>query len=348
MTTRELIQKFKDVNKIMENDKVVGMIAYGSRVNNYDTESSDLDIMLITDSKNSYVARQTIDGVSVDINIVSLNIIGYLIEYDRNHNDRYYASVFNTGSVEKNVEGLIDYLKDEINYSYIESYQKRRIKGNFLVNLWSFYWDFRNCNDETIYDDYLYYNLLELIRQNYNYVHNCSRLNFTKVYDLFVNNRFMRDYYQLKLPKQDFMDAYLEALNIRDKQKRKEVINKLMGFINVCHLELDSDDVFVSKKVKDNEIQNDVVYLRNRVKKVENMIICDHVAKNSVYYVVLYRLKTLLMQIDSKEVLEMEDEFDVAISAQGDYERIKYLEAIFAHLDKKYNIDYDNYLIKKY
>lgn len=348
MTTRELIQKFKDLNKIIENDKVVGMIAYGSRVNNYDTELSDLDIMLITNSKNSYVGHQSIEGISVDINIVSLNIIGYLIEYDAVHNDRYYSSVFNTGSVEKNVDGIIDYLKDEINSRFNGRLEKRKIRHESLVELANFYWNFIDYGDDSIYEDYYYYNLLELIRQNYNYVHNCSRLNFTKVYDLFVNNRSMRVYYQLKLPKQDFMDTYLGSLNAKNKQKRKEVVDKLMSFINVTYSDLDRDEAFIPKELEDNEIQNDTVYLRNRIKKVEEMILSDHFAKDFVYYIVLYRLKNLLMQIDRKEVLEMEEEFNKAISAKTDDDRIKSLEAVFAHIDKKFNIDYDNYLIKKY
>ena len=348
MTTRELIQKFKDVNKIMENKQVVGMIAYGSRVNNYGEESSDLDIMLITNGRYSYIGRQKMDDVSVDINIVPLDVVGYLIEYDRDHNDRYYSSVFNTGSVEKNVDGLIDYLRDGINSRYTGGLKMRKIKDDSLVELGSFYWDFMDSHEESIYGDYLYYNLLELIRQNYNYVHNFSRLNFTKVYDLFVNNRLMRVYYQLKLPKQDFMDVYLEALNIEDKQKRKEILNKLLGFISVDSLELDSDEVIIPKVLDNNEIQQEVVYLRDRVKKVEDMIISDHPAKISVYYIVLYRLRTLIMQIDSKEALEMEEEFEMAILAQSDDDKIKSLEAIFAHIDKKFNIDYDNYLIKKY
>lgn len=348
MTARELIQRFKDENKIMENDQVVGMIAYGSRINNYDTLKSDMDIMLITNGISSYVARQLLEGVRFDINIVPLNLIGYLIEYDRDHNDRYYTSVFNTGSVEKNINGIIDYLKDEINSSYVGGLDKRKIKHDSKIELGRFYWNFMDYKGESAYEDYFYYNLLELIRQNYNYVHNCSRLNFTKVFDLFINSQKMRVYYQLKLPKQDFMDAYLVALNTKDKKKRKEMLDVLLGFINVNALDLDSDDEFLPAKLEDHEIQYNVVYLKGRVEKVEEMIISNHFAKDFVYYVVLYRLKSLLFQIDKNEALEMEEEFECAILAQSDDDRIKYAEAIFGHIDKKFNIDYDNYLIKKY
>ena len=348
MTARELIQKFKDENKIMDNETIVGMIAYGSRINNYDTLKSDMDVMLITNGINSYVARQLLEGVRFDINIVPLNLIGYLIEYDRDHNDRYYNSVFNTGRVEKNVDGIIDYLKDEINSSNIGGLEKRKIKHESKVELGSFYWNFIDYKGEPAYEDYLYYNLLELIRQNYNYVHNCSRLNFTKVFDLFINNQKLRLFYQLKLPKQDFMDAYLVALNTKDSKKRKEMLGVLLDFINVNPLDLDSDEEFMPAKLEDHEIQYNVVYLKGRVEKVEEMIIGNHFAKDFVYYVVLYRLKSLLFQIDKDEVLNMEEEFKDAILAQSDDDRIKSLEAIFGHIDKKFNIDYDNYLIKKY
>lgn len=348
MTTNELIQKFKDKNGIMENDMIVGMIAYGSRVNNYAKESSDLDVMLITDSRSSYVARQKLDGVIFDINIMSLNIIEYLIEYDGEHNDRYYASVFNTGKVEKNVDGVMDYLRDGINLDYTGGIKKREIKRESLVELGKFYWTFVDSEDDSINEDYLYYNLLELIRQNYNYVHNCSRLNFTKTYDLFINNSILRKIYQLKMPKQDFMNTYLEALNTKDKQKRKEILDKLLGLIDVNPNYLDSDEIGETMGFDNNKVQCDIVYLRGKLQKVEEMIISNHPVKYSVYYIILYRLKTLIMQIDEKEALEMEDEFNEALVAQSDDDKIKSLEAIFAHLDKKFNIDYDNYLIKKY
>lgn len=350
MEVRELIQKFKDNNKIMENDTIVGMIAYGSRVNHYEKNNSDLDVMLLSSGPSSYWGAQVIDGVKVDISVISLDVIDSLIDFERNHNDRYFSSVFNTGLVEKNVNGIIDYLKDEINSRYAGGIDKREIKPRVKLELGNLYQSFIDSINSTIYEDYLYYNLLEKIRENYNYMHNCSRLTFSKAYDLFINNHLMRVYYQLKLPKQDFIDAYLVALKTTDGNERKVLLDRLFAMIDIDSKYLDIDeDIFVqSDELPMNEIKYHIVYLREKIKRVEEMLISNHPASIPVYYIILYRLRKLLFQINKDDALNAEEDFNKALLAFSNDERIKYLEAFFTHIDKKFNLDYDNYLIKRF
>ncbi|MDE6141664.1 MAG: nucleotidyltransferase domain-containing protein, partial [Bacilli bacterium] len=115
METKCLIQRFKDENKIMQNEYVAGMIVYGSRVNNCNSESSDLDVFLVSLGNNSYRASKKLNDIRIDMNIISLNHIFDLIDQDYEENASYYPSVFNTGLVEKNDDGIVDYIKDRVN-----------------------------------------------------------------------------------------------------------------------------------------------------------------------------------------------------------------------------------------
>lgn len=346
MTARELIQKFKDKNKIMEDKMIAGMVVYGSRVNNYGNDQSDLDVFLISNGENTYKAMQKIDDISIDSNIVSLNHIFDLIEQDKEEHASYYSSVFNTGIVEKNEEGIVDYIKDKVNERFLGENDKRKMYSFEKIQLGNLFARFNNINRNKLYDDYLYYNLLDKIRTNYFYINNYSRLSFPKVYDVFRNNRFITVYYQLRLPNKDFIDLYLNALSESDYDKRLELLRKMFTMIGIDSHELYSYNA-VKKNAQDN-LALRMFYLREKIVKVETMLINKHLASDYVYNIMLYRLKEFFWLLGSDEVSVVDEEFNAALLAKDIDERIKYLEALFAHIDKKFNIDYDNCLIKKY
>lgn len=349
METQALIQKFKDNNRIMENTKVLGMISYGSRINNYATNDSDLDILLVTDGKYSYVARQTIDGIKVDINIYSLDQIGYIIEGDREINNRYFVSVFNTGIIEKDENGIMEYLKDLVNTRSKDINGTRKLAREKVSELGNLYQRLMNANEEDVYKDYIYYNLLEKIRSNYNYMYNCSRLNFTKVYDIFSNKCLINAYYKLKLPKKEFIYWFMVALNTKDLEKRKELSKKLLGFLYLNVFDLSGGTILYEGTTKSkDELLFNVAYLKDRIKKVESMLISKHSASDSVYYILLYRIRELLFEVDMDCALDVELEFEQACLASDLDERIKSIEDLFVYIDKKFDLDYDNYLIKRY
>ncbi len=345
-----LVQEFKDRTEIMDNKKVVGMIVYGSRVNHYESVKSDLDIAIITDGENSYKGVQVINGVRVEMNIFSLNDIFWLIDEDRKNNNRFFASVFNTGKTVKNEGGIVDILRKSINSRYIGGMEKRSICEEKKDELNYLYYSFINAEGHTGEENYFYYNLLEKIRSNYNYVNNCSRLVFTKVYDVFMNNNFMSNYYQLKMPDKAFMGKYLEALGTQDYNKRKELVEELLAMI-----EFIPDKVSYANGKRSfygisalSDLKYRTVYLQEKIKKGEEMLISNHAIKDSVYYILLYRLKDLIYHLRMDEDEEIQEQTREALDALSVDDRIKCLESLFSFIDRKFNIDYDNYLIKKY
>lgn len=349
METSTLIQKFKDKNKIMENDMVLGMISYGSRVNNYAEDDSDLDILLITDGKYSYKAKQKIDGVIIDINIYSLDQIGYIVEEDRKNNNRYFVSTFNTGIIEKDANGIMEYLKDLINSRFRDVVGIRKLVRDKISEIGNLYQSFIIDMGSDVHRDYIYYNLLEKIRTNYSYMYNCSRLSYTKAYDVFLNSSLMNEYYQLKLPKGEFICIYMEALETKDFEARRKIIKKLLDFLNLTNFDLCGTTMYyrVGDETVD-EIRFKIVCLKEQISKVEGMLINGHSASDSVYYILLYCIRDLLFLIDGDCALAIEGEFIEAYSAKDVDERIKRIEDLFAYIDKNFNLDYDNYLIKRY
>ncbi len=289
---------------------------------------------------------QTIDGVKIDINIVSLNHIFSLIEQDHRENASYYPSVFNTGVVLKNEEGVVDFIKDRVNEHEKFSTLKREMQNYEEANLGNLYMEFINMSRDTIYDDYLYYNLLEKIRTNYFYLHNYSRVGFNKVYDCFKNSRCINTYYQLKLPDRKFMDFYLEALFEKDYKARLEILNNMFAMIDINTDLLYSEKIYLDEYCSGLDLK--MVYLREKIAKVEMSLISEHPASDYVYYVALYRLQNLMWLINDEESHDAMEEFSKALLSTDIDARIKSLENIFTYVSKSFNIDFDNYLIKKY
>lgn len=347
MDVRELIQKFKIENKIMENDKIVGMIAYGSRVNHFENKNSDLDILLISKGQHSYHAAQVIDEINVDINIISLDEIFFLIETNRRENNRYFSSVLNTGLVEKNEEGVIDYLKDVVNSRYIGGIENRDVMDNQKQELANLYHAFKNYLGDG-YNDYLYYNLLEKIRLNYNYVNNCSRCSFMKVYDIYLNNKYMNIYYQLKLPTNKFMNTYLQAIKEKEYKKRQILLNELLSIINISPETLFEDNILINHQsdINKRELEWNLVSIHNNVCKMENLLLSNHPNALFAYNVLIYKIRQFYDTTNNRFSSEFEDCFANCLKAKSDDQKIKFLEELFCFIDKPFEMNYQHYLIK--
>ncbi|MDE6141104.1 MAG: hypothetical protein K2G03_00735, partial [Bacilli bacterium] len=139
---------------------------------------------------------------------------------------------------------------------------------------------------------------------------------------------------------------YLKALEEKDYIMRLEYLSQLFAMVGIDVDELWDEHIIREKKETNIELK--LVYLKDKIEKVESMLISNHPAKDYVYFVLLYKMKRLFWLITDAEIKEVEEEFKRALSVYNVDDRIKYVEAILAHIDKNYNIDYDNYLIKKY
>lgn len=347
MEVRSLIEKFKEENNIMNLDIITGMVVYGSRVNCFDNEASDLDVLLITNGKDCYKAGQVIDDVKIEMGIYSANKLLSLIYDDKKNNNRFFSSVFNTGLVEKNEENIVGVMRDFTNEAYVGRMEKRIIHPEVKCELHKLYINFK-ANENKIYEDYYYYNLLEIIRNTYIYIKNYSRLAFTKVYDLF-NSSILNRYYQLKLPPMDFMRTFIIALSTYGYDARIKVVDELLRMIGIepMYMSLMSDSFKVWDTSNFYELEYQIIYLRDKIKKVEDMLINNHDAKMYVYNVVLYRLRDLITWINNGNFDEASLDFQYANACETDDERIKALENLFSHITSKININCDNYLVKR-
>lgn len=349
MEVRKLIQEFKDKNDIMNHELVTGMVAYGSRVNHFESDISDLDILLVTSGKDCYKGGQLIEGVKIEMGIYAIDKLLSLIYEDKINNNRFFSSVFNTGLVEKNVDHVVDSLKEFVNTRYMGGMEKRKMHPEVKKELQKLYMHLVTSKDG-IYEDFYYYNLIELIRNSYIYINNCSRLAFTKVYDVYQNNLFMNTYYQLKMPPNNFLSTFLIALSTNGYYNRKKIIDELLRMIGIEPFYIPTyRDSFKITDINDfDDLEYKIIFLREKIKKVEDMLLTNHTSKMYVYHITLNRLKDLITLINNGDFEEAEEDFEWANSCETDNERIDALEKLFEHIDKKFNLDYDNYLVKRY
>lgn len=348
MEVRALIEKFKDKNDIMNLDIVTGMVVYGSRINHFDSDISDLDILLITNGNNCYKGGQYIEGIKIELGIYSVDKLLSLIYEDKVNNNRFFPSVFNTGLVEKNVDNIVGSLKEFANEQFIGSKEKRLIDREVKNELQKMYKQFKITKD-SIYEDFNYFNLLELIRNTYLYRNRLSRLAFTKVYDLYNDSR-LNTYYQLKLPPLEFTSTFITALSAKGFDVRLKIIDELLKMLGLdpYYFSL-SHDSFKVWDIEDfTELEYRIIYLCDKIRKVEDMLITNHPSKMYVYHITLNRLRDLIMLINAGDFSEVNDAFEYANKVKTDNERIEALEKLFSHIEQKFNLDYNNYLVKRY
>lgn len=91
--TNDIAQSFLEETDIKNNRKVLLVMAYGSRITHNSRKNSDLDILVVIDNDCGYRAEMMIDGVHLDISIMTLDRIIEDINLGRANGNMYVESV---------------------------------------------------------------------------------------------------------------------------------------------------------------------------------------------------------------------------------------------------------------
>lgn len=236
MKLEMLINSFLEKTGYLENDKVLGIVVYGSRVRQTNKESSDLDVLILADFLRNYKASMVVEGISVDYTIFSIRDL-FDVAYSKkiNHN-AYFESVLKTGIVVKNKDdilGQLELILDELSEIRVE---KKRISPKVLVKIRELYNEFLRTQNVGVYNF-----LLEMLRTSYNTKKGCSYLSMVKVYDVFTNKNFYEDVYHIQLPDDRFISLFLEGVIASDFDLRVEILSSLFEMMAI---NLDVEDDF--------------------------------------------------------------------------------------------------------
>lgn len=345
METKELIERYLEETKVLEDDNNCVVIAYGSRITGSSSVSSDLDVFVVTLSRGYYRKAQVIDGINTETNFISIDLLMEYIYFAHINNNAYYESVFSSGLVMKNESETLESIKKTI--EEIKEFgpkKKRNIPVRIGIQIHEYLDSFRSSNDNL--KDYYYYNLLELIRNTYHFINNFSSINLAKAYDIYINSTYGEEVYKMVLPSVEFRSSFLSAVN-KDGDISKN-IERLLGLLN--YSEINYVDSLFSNNVytfTDNlQIKKILISLNKRVCKVEEMLIYNHPCASYVYYVLLDGFKKFYKEIYNEVSDEFDELFDDAIKSNDVDERIRFIEKMFWLIEKTYRFDYDDYVLR--
>lgn len=339
MSLKELINKFLERTGYLEDNKVLAIVVYGSRVKGNNKESSDLDILIIADKNRNYKAGITIDGIKIDCNIYSFNDLSDIAYDKRLSNNSYFESVLKNGMIIKD-SGVLEELEYTLEDIKTIKLRKRKLSLEIFSEL------------KDMYDNFLdtklifwYFNILETLRMTYNYLRNCSYISMVKVYDVFLNSDFYKDAYKLKLPESNFISLFLESVTVLDFDMQVKILNSIMDDLGI---DIDGEVDYENDKeyfYSDDEIKQELLVIYNKVEKAIEFLSSSHPYANYSYSVLLRQIDMFYQGIYKQSHTKI-DEAIKKIDSSSNEEKIKILKEIFGIVEKDYHFDYGNYMLK--
>lgn len=335
----EVISNFIDINNLRDNPHVLAFILYGSYVYNTNNTISDIDILIVIDGPNSYRAAKLIDGYHLDIHALTIKEIENHIVYERASGNQYIESVLRNGIFIINRDYTLEYLKSILTVNFRGL--KRTVNPVYASMALSKVEDFL---DNNINDDYNYYVTLEFLRKVVHVKLNASDIPELKVYKLYTNPELARDKYLVKLPPLDFRFLYLDALQEKNLKSRKEYLIKIFRILVGTKI---NDEDYIEKDIMDDSrIRKMLVSLNHLVITAEDNLIKDTPYKDALYYLTLNRIVGVTECAYGVLPNETMCLLEEAKSTSDEMMRIKMIEELFHIVDSKYNLDYDDFVLR--
>lgn len=333
----DLVEQFIDTFDLRKNRRILAFILYGSYVENENSDISDIDILMVLNGDSSYRIAKMFDGYHLDIHALSLKKVEDHVVYERANGNQYIESSLRRGRVLINHENTIEYLKS------ILTVHPRYLKRT--VNLTSASLAVESAEDflDSDNDDYKYYVALESLRRVIHVKLNVSTIPELKVYKLYTNEVIAKDQYLIKLPNQQFIELYLSAIQLKDFALRRDAIIKMLSYLIGMNIR---DNAYIQDDlVDDNRMKHILISLNHLVITLEDNIIKHTPYEDALYFLTLDKLHNT-MEAQGKSVPdEFNKVFDEALKLRHEDERIKYVEDLFHMVNKKYSLDYDDFVL---
>ena len=226
------------VNKLISKLNLVnyaGILVYGSYVGNRTNSLSDLYVMII---KNNYETQDCgsllVDGIRVEYFIQDLKRLYQLVKNEIVNNDPSHLTKFATCEILYDSDGkvreFVDYAKTIYNTEIVPSFDDNDKFSIFSIN--NRMEDLESLiGNKSFYA--VYYITLERIRTLYAKINGIIDLPIMKIEKIYNDINFAKKYIASSshlLPNQEFINLYLQCMEIDDRVKMLNNIKKLYNY----------------------------------------------------------------------------------------------------------------------
>lgn len=335
-----LREKFLEKTKYDVDKRILAILFYGSRVKGNNKDSSDLDVLLITEGSHDFKIGMEIDGIQVDCQSYGIQTLSDIMYEKKRCNNQYFASVFQHCMIVKNENMTVEFALD-IFHEYQDMKRKKfSLSGKMLDSLQEYYLRFKETEE-----DYFYYNLLEFIRKSYHVLFGCSYVSVLKVWDVYQQKEKYEKEDCLKLPVSSFIYLYIESLGAKESVERWECLKKLFSFLSL-------DSSFLSRKVEscssflsEDEIRSRLLVFANKVEKVVSLLNEQSLYGDAAYFILLREIREFHDAVYGEEK-DFYSLFLEGTSCSDFSTRMSFLFQLFSLVEKDYHFDYKNYVLK--
>lgn len=213
----EALNKFINDMNYLKNDKVEGIIFYGSYHTKTANEFSDIDLMILYDDdydKNQIKGYKNVNGIQVEYFERTISKIYERADLDYIKCEDSLLSIIGYGEVIFDRNGKVADLVNYINEKYsnpLPCYTKNeaiyQIAG--IYNAILALNELKKQNDP--YFENYYFLTVEKIRDFYHKLNGFSNLSQTKVYKLYTNENLQKAQHK-KVPEKEFRQLFLNAI----------------------------------------------------------------------------------------------------------------------------------------
>lgn len=337
MNTIEKINKFISNEKYNQRKEIVGIIFYGSSKYKTETVFSDIDLLVITTQARNYKGVRVIDNTRIEFFEKSFISLLENIEKLTSTQDASLISIFQNGEVVYGDENTINYLKEQIEIpNRITKRKKTKTKITSYLNTLS-------ATNNPAYQNYFYFNILDQIRKKYHEEKGYNKISGQKAFSLYQNREYAKKYYCLKLPNQEFIDLYSNAVKTG---YNKELLEKLLSEINyqdeqnLGRYPIDKSRIRLYSTVVENSYERTITELKKDSDNCQNSYYLT-IEKIRILYCLINNLNHNIELFGEEYDLEFMESLDKAIKNIS-FENITNL---FNYVTKDIDIDYKDYKI---
>lgn len=232
-TFMEVIKAFLNEKGYLENENIEGVVFYGSVATGYATKTSDLDLQVITNSKDQNDLARGIDLID-----------GVRIEYFEKPISDYYARAIKNFKNQSNVllsmighgviifdrNGRIHKLQEYIKTLYSlpmpclsedESKEMVSIINNRMIGLRTLY------EHGDLYFNHLYHLTIEKIKKFYHRLYGFPEISTSKILKLYTDQTGYREAIFKTVPEQKFINLYINSLDLTNQKTPHEKMNAI-------------------------------------------------------------------------------------------------------------------------
>lgn len=344
MKELEAINQFIIAQNYSHNSDILGLVFYGSSKYHTNTPDSDIDLLVVTDKNNNYKGLTYIDGYKIEYFEKNFYDLLEKIECLPTNYDRSLLSIFKNGEIIFSKNQAIQYLQDMALESGTHPSKLKTLAKPH--NTARFYEQLENCSTNSALFAYNYYNLLEDIRKQYHEQHGYSKIPTNKVYELYQDKEYARDYYCVKLPDDTFRECYLSLL----EKYQPDKLNWLWSSVTQP-----VESITFTRKKSKEELKYYSTIVKNSVDKSLSYEKRQHPSSESSYYITVEKIRKLycdIHQIDDSKPLEEQpydqtflNYFNMCLTTKN---RQEVLPIFFDYVTEPLHMNYKNYKVHEF